>query len=132
MTAVRPVNESDALYYNWAVDDLSLQLQVYMHFAELEQLNATQKREFNVCCGDNLCYNSTIRPEYLITTTVEPPQPLTGQSQYACTFKQTSKSNLPPIANAVEVFVIRQYKETPTRNQDGMYVFHYSTLYARA
>ncbi|XXG57249.1 hypothetical protein AAC387_Pa03g4456 [Persea americana] len=118
MTAVRPVNESDALYYNWAVDDLSLQLQVYMHFAELEQLNATQKREFNVCCGDNLCYNSTIRPEYLITTTVEPPQPLTGQSQYACTFKQTSNSNRPPILNAVEVFVIRQYNEPPTRDQD--------------
>ncbi|KAJ8638564.1 hypothetical protein MRB53_012831 [Persea americana] len=117
MTAVRPAAESDALYYNWDVDDLSLQLQVYMHFAELEQLDASQQREFTVCCGD-LCHNSVVRPEYLVTTTIEPPQPLTGQSQYACTFKQTSKSNLPPIANAVEVFVIRQYKETPTGDQD--------------
>ncbi|KAJ8638558.1 hypothetical protein MRB53_012825 [Persea americana] len=118
MTAVRPAAESDALYYDWTVDDLSLQLQVYMHFAELEQLNASQKREFTVCCGDNLCYNSVVRPEYLLTTTVEPPQPLTGQSHYVCTFKQTSTSDLPPIVNAVEVFVIRQYKETPTKDQD--------------
>ena len=128
MTAVRPVNESDTLYYNWAVDDLAFQLQVYMHFAELEQLNATQKREFTVCCGDNVCYNSTIRPEYLVTTTVEPPQTLTGQSQYVCTFKQTSNSNCPPILNAMEIFVIRRYSELPTRDQDGVYVFHYSTL----
>ncbi|RWR78155.1 putative LRR receptor-like serine/threonine-protein kinase [Cinnamomum micranthum f. kanehirae] len=118
MTAVRPVTESDALYYNWAVDDLSLELQVYMHFAELEQLNATQKREFTACCGDNLCYNSTIHPEYLVTTTVEPPQTLTGQSKYMCTFKQTSNSNRPPILNAMEIFVIRQYNEPPTRDQD--------------
>ncbi|RWR78162.1 putative LRR receptor-like serine/threonine-protein kinase [Cinnamomum micranthum f. kanehirae] len=102
MTAVRPTAESDALYYDWTVDDLSLQLQVYMHFAELEQLNTSQNREFTVCCGNNLCYNSTIRPQYLVTTTVEPPQPLTGQSRYLCTFKQASKSNLPPIVNAVE------------------------------
>ena len=44
MTAVRPAAESDALYYNWAVDDLSLELQVYMHFAELEQLGANERR----------------------------------------------------------------------------------------
>ncbi|KAJ8638563.1 hypothetical protein MRB53_012830 [Persea americana] len=118
MTAVRPAAQSEALYYFWPVDDLSLQFQVYMHFAELEQLEASQKREFTICCGDNLCYNSVVSPEYLVTTTVEPPQPLTGQSQYTCTFKQTLKSNLPPIVNAVEVFVIRQYKVTPTRDQD--------------
>ncbi|RWR78157.1 putative LRR receptor-like serine/threonine-protein kinase [Cinnamomum micranthum f. kanehirae] len=118
MTAVRPAAQSEALFHAWNVDDLSLQLQVYMHFAELEQLNAGQKRVFTVCCGENSCYNSAVRPEYLVTTTVEPPQPLTGQSQYVCTFRGTAESNLPPIINAIEIFVIRQYKETPTRDQD--------------
>ncbi|RWR78156.1 putative LRR receptor-like serine/threonine-protein kinase [Cinnamomum micranthum f. kanehirae] len=118
MTAVRPVNESDALYHNWTTDELGLQLQVYLHFAELEQLNATQKREFTVCYGDNLCNNSTIRPEYLVTTTVEPPRILTGQAQYSCTLKRTSNSTHPPILNAIEIFAIRQYNDTPTRDED--------------
>ncbi|RWR78184.1 putative LRR receptor-like serine/threonine-protein kinase [Cinnamomum micranthum f. kanehirae] len=118
MTAVRPLNNSDALYYSWTTDDSSLQFHVYMHFAELELLGPNMTREFTVCCGNNSCHNSPIRPEYLVSTTIQNPQPLTGQYDYSCSITKTKTSTLPPILNAIEIFFIWQLPITPTREED--------------
>ncbi|KAJ8638598.1 hypothetical protein MRB53_012865 [Persea americana] len=120
MTTVRPANNSDALYLNWTTRDFSAQFHVYMHFAKLELLGANMKREFAICCGNNSCYSSPIRPEYLVTTTIQTPQPLSGQQNYTCSFTKTPNSNRPPILNAIEMFTILQLPETPTREEDGM------------
>ncbi|RWR78165.1 receptor-like protein kinase [Cinnamomum micranthum f. kanehirae] len=118
MTAVCPLNNSDALYFNWTVDDSSQQFHVYMHFAELELLGSNMTREFTACCSNNTCYNSPIRPEYHVTTTVQTSQPLTGQYNYYCSIKKTPTSTLPPILNAIEIFTILQLTEKPTREDD--------------
>ncbi|RWR78181.1 putative LRR receptor-like serine/threonine-protein kinase [Cinnamomum micranthum f. kanehirae] len=124
MTAVRPVNKSDALYFNWTANDSSQKFQVYMHFAELELLGPNVTREFTVCCGNNSCYDSPIRPEYLVTTTIQNPQLLSGQQNYTCSFTKTPNSNFPPILNAIEIFVILQLPTTPTREEDDPIVKH--------
>ncbi|RWR78177.1 putative LRR receptor-like serine/threonine-protein kinase isoform X1 [Cinnamomum micranthum f. kanehirae] len=120
MTAVRPVNKSDALYFNWTANDSSQKFQVYMHFAELELLGPNVTREFTVCCGNNSCYDAPIRPEYLVTTTIQNPQLLSGQQNYTCSFTKTPNSNFPPILNAIEIFVILQLPTTPTKEEDGL------------
>ncbi|RWR78178.1 putative LRR receptor-like serine/threonine-protein kinase [Cinnamomum micranthum f. kanehirae] len=117
MTAVRPLTNSDALYYSWT-NDSSWQFHVYLHFAELELLRPNMTREFTICCGNNSCHNSPIRPEYLVTTTIEYPMPLTGQYDHSCSIKKTPTSTLPPILNAIEVFIIWQPPTTPTREED--------------
>ena len=123
MTAVRPINDSAALHYSWTADDLTQQFLLYMHFAELEQLGYNITREFTVCCGNNSCNGSeTLRPAYLLTTTIQTVQPLSGQYNYSCSFKKTPNSNRPPILNAIEVFTIVPFTAIPTREQDGMYV----------
>ncbi|KAJ8638582.1 hypothetical protein MRB53_012849 [Persea americana] len=120
MTAVRPLNNSDALYFNWTTTDYSLQFHVNMHFAELELLGPNMTREFTVCCDNNSFYNSPIRPEYLVTTTIQNPQLLRGQQNYTCSFTKTPNSNFPPILNAIEIFAILQLPTTPTREEDGL------------
>ena len=125
MTAVCPLNNSDALYYSWTADDSSQQFHVYLHFAELKLLGPNMTREFTVCCGNNSCHNPPIRPEYLVTTTIVYPQPLTGQYDYSCSITKTPTSTLPPILNAIEIFIILPLPATPTREEDGMYVSRY-------
>ncbi|XXG57277.1 hypothetical protein AAC387_Pa03g4479 [Persea americana] len=117
MTAVRPLNNSDALYYSWA-NASSWKFHVYLHFAELELLGPNMTREFTVCCGINSCHNSPIRPKYLVTTTIEYPLPFTGQYNYSCSIKKTPTSTLPPILNAIETFIIWQPSKTTTREED--------------
>ncbi|XXG57270.1 hypothetical protein AAC387_Pa03g4473 [Persea americana] len=119
MTAVRPLNNSDALYYSWA-NASSWKFHVYLHFAELELLGPNMTREFTVCCGINSCHNSPIRPKYLVTTTIEYPLPFTGQYNYSCSIKKTPTSTLPPILNAIETFIIWQPSKTTTREEDGI------------
>ncbi|XXG57273.1 hypothetical protein AAC387_Pa03g4476 [Persea americana] len=75
-------------------------------------------REFTVCCDNNSCYNSPIRPEYLVTTTIQNPQLLSGQQNYTCSFMKTPNSNFPPILNAIEIFAILQLPTAPTREED--------------
>ncbi|KAJ8638581.1 hypothetical protein MRB53_012848 [Persea americana] len=117
MTAVRPINDSDALYYSWT-NYSDWQNHVYLHFAELEPLGPNMTREFTVCCGNNSCHNAPIRPKYLVTTTIEYPLPLTGQYDHSCSIKKTPTSTLPPILNAIETFIIWQLPTTPTREED--------------
>ncbi|XXG57296.1 hypothetical protein AAC387_Pa03g4486 [Persea americana] len=118
MTAIRPVNGSNELYYSWKADDSSLQFHAYMYFAELEQLDY-ETREFTVCCGNDSCFDGPIiSPEYLVTHTLPTDQPLSGQNEYSCSFKKTPSSTLPPILNAIETFTILQHNTTPTRDQD--------------
>ncbi|RWR78150.1 putative LRR receptor-like serine/threonine-protein kinase [Cinnamomum micranthum f. kanehirae] len=90
-----------------------------MHFAEIELLDSNATREFNIYCGNYSCNGGKpFRPKYLVTTTIQIPQPLTGQIEYTCSFKRTPNSNRPPILNAIEVFAIRHYNATSTRDQD--------------
>ncbi|RWR78180.1 putative LRR receptor-like serine/threonine-protein kinase [Cinnamomum micranthum f. kanehirae] len=128
MTAVRPVNNSDALYYSWLAYDSSAQYHVYLHFAELELLGHDMMREFTVCCGDS-CYGEPVRPEYLVTTTIQIPQPLSGQGDYSCSIEKTLNSTLPPILNALEIFTILQLTEKPTRELEVEAMFDIKETY---
>ena len=122
MTAIRPGNDNNELYYSWTARHSFMQFHVYMYFAELERLEPNMKREFTVCCGTDSCFDGHISPEYLVTHTLLTNQPLSGQHTYSCSFKKTPSSTLPPILNAIETLAILQHNSTPTRDQDGMYV----------
>ncbi|XXG57283.1 hypothetical protein AAC387_Pa03g4482 [Persea americana] len=120
MTAIRPGNDNNELYYSWTAGHSFMQFHVYMYFAELERLEPNMKREFTVCCGTDSCFDGHISPEYLVTHTLLTNQPLSGQYIYSCSFKKTPSSTLPPILNAIEILAILQHNSTPTRDQDGI------------
>ncbi|KAJ8638577.1 hypothetical protein MRB53_012844 [Persea americana] len=123
-----PVNNSDALYYNWNTSDSLSKFHVYLHFAELELLGPDVVSEFTVCCGDS-CRGEPVRPEYLVTTTIQTPQPLSGQDDYSCSIKKTPRSTLPPILNAIEIFTISQLTEKPTREWEVEAMFDIRETY---
>ncbi|KAL5822674.1 hypothetical protein ACOSQ4_020574 [Xanthoceras sorbifolium] len=63
-TAVRAINVNESLEFDFDNEDPILEFYVYMHFAELENLQENQHREFNIELNGNL-WEEFVVPKYL-------------------------------------------------------------------
>ena len=115
-TAVRPINANDSLDFDLDTGDATLVLEVYLHFAELEFLPQNQHREFNIDVNGNIG-NKSVVPIYLSSTTelVRVRGPKLNFSIH-----KTPKSTLPPILNAMEVYIVKDFLYEPTDQEEGM------------
>ncbi|KAL9324700.1 hypothetical protein ACSQ67_009557 [Phaseolus vulgaris] len=68
-TAARPRNGSDTLELSWTPDDPSWKFYVYLYFAEVEQLEKTQLRKFNISWNGSPLFDSIV-PRHLFATTL--------------------------------------------------------------
>ncbi|TXG68774.1 hypothetical protein EZV62_003709 [Acer yangbiense] len=59
-TAVRPINVNESLEFSFDTKDPILKFDVYMHFAELENLQENQSRKFNIELNGNLWEESVV------------------------------------------------------------------------
>lgn len=119
-TAVKPMNVNDSLEFDFEIGDPTLQFYVYMHFAELERLRGNQYREFSIKLNGNLWEKSVV-PKYLRSTTILTTQPMRG-SKLRFALCKTSYSTLPPILNAMEIYILRDTLQAPTNQEDGMFL----------
>lgn len=115
-TAVKPMNVNDSLEFDFEIGDPTLQFYVYMHFAELERLRGNQYREFSIKLNGNLWEKSVV-PKYLRSTTILRTQPMRG-SKLRFALCKTSNSTLPPILNAMEIYILRDTLQAPTNQED--------------
>lgn len=117
-TAATPTNDSLPLDFYWVPDDPISQYYIYLHFAEIVRLNASQLRSSNVTINGNDWYTSLV-PSYLSTVTLYSPSILPiGKYQFSI-FK-TNSSALPPIINALEIFSVKDLSLSATNQEDGM------------
>ena len=117
-TAATPTNDSLPLDFYWVPDDPISQYYIYLHFAEIVMLNASQLRSSNVTINGNDWYTSLV-PSYLSTVTLYSPSILPiGKYQFSI-FK-TNSSALPPIINALEIFSVKDLSLSATNQEDGM------------
>jgi len=116
--AATPTNENDSLEFSWISDDPNLKFNVYFYFAEVEKLNKNQLRKFNVSWNGSPLIKSII-PRYLQATTVFNSKSLVA-NEHLISIQKTEDSTLPPILNAVEIYVVRQLDALPTSEEDGM------------
>ncbi|XP_057424768.1 probable LRR receptor-like serine/threonine-protein kinase At4g29180 [Lotus japonicus] len=117
-TAARPRNGSDTLEFSWTPDEPSWEFYVYLYFAEVDDLHKNQPRKFNISWNGSPLVESFV-PQYLHATTLSNSKPLVA-SKHRISIHKTEDSTLPPILNAVEIYVVRQRDELPTFEQDGM------------
>ena len=117
--AAMPTNTSANLsfYFPTSNVDPRLQYHVFLHFAELEQLQNNQSREFSFSIDGKYVYGP-FSPKYLSVGTIFITSPLSGQTQHVVDLYKTTSSTLPPILNAVEIFIVKQLT-SPTDGQDG-------------
>ena len=97
---------------------------VYMHFAEVEKLEANQSREFNIYQNGEL-WRGPISPTYLSTTTLFKVSPVSGE-RIDYELYQTETSTHPPTINALEVYIGLNFSQSETAQQDGIVIHIFS------
>lgn len=112
-----PKNVSEPLQLTFTPVDPTSKIYVYMHFAELEDLPANQSRRFNITVNGNHLYGPT-SPTYLYTSSVYTRSSLSG-AQLVFQIIKTEDSTLPPILNAVEIYVVKDLPQSETEQEDG-------------
>lgn len=117
-TALTPTNTTAPISMELADTDPTVRYFVYMHFAEVEDLSLTpnQTREFEIYI--NQVKIAHVSPRYLQTDTffLKPE----SQTNIKFLLVRTPTSTLPPLINALEIYVGNTYSQSFTSQDDGM------------
>ncbi|XVF74468.1 hypothetical protein PTKIN_Ptkin13bG0112600 [Pterospermum kingtungense] len=126
-TAATPENASQPIDILLDAGNSTAQIYVYMHFAEVEQLLDNEHRQFNISLNGNLWYGPFV-PDYLSTTTVYSPSALRG-GQYQFLIYKADNSSLPPILNALEVYMVKELLQSETDPVDVEAITNIKSMY---
>lgn len=118
-TAAKPRNDSNPLELYWTTTDPNTQFYTYMYFAELEQVGKNQSRKFNISWNGSPLFGP-FSPQYLFTDTLSNSKALVGK-EHRISIHKTGDSGLPPIINALEIYMFREPEMLPTYREDGMF-----------
>ncbi|XXG57215.1 hypothetical protein AAC387_Pa03g4429 [Persea americana] len=129
-TAVIPSESSENFTFNFPTVDLnkSFQYQIFMHFAELEQLRSNELRQFNIFI-DGVFAHGPFSPVYLSADTIFIYSALNGLNKHVIDFWKTTTSTLPPILNAVETYILQPLSAPPTDSRDVNAVMNIKAKY---
>lgn len=124
-TAAVPKNASKPWYLWWSFDDVSAQSYVYMYFAEIQNLSASDIREFNITFNEGRRWYSYLRPPKLSILTITNPQAVSSSNGvFNFTFTMTGNSTLPSLINALEIYTVVDIQLLETNKDDGKNVFY--------
>ncbi|XP_031117192.1 putative leucine-rich repeat receptor-like protein kinase At2g19210 isoform X2 [Ipomoea triloba] len=90
---------------------------VYIHFAEITRLPQNQTRVFNILMNNKSWYEEPVSPTYWITDTIFMTRPAFN-SEWKIQFVETGSSTLPPLINAAEIYAVKRFVKSQTREND--------------
>lgn len=120
-TAAIQIDATKPMEFYWEPSDSSLEFFVYMHFAELQKMEANESRAFNINFNGKLLYGP-LSPDYLYTNTIFTPTSLTADN-YTFSLVRLDNSTLPPILNGIEVYTLIDFSQSETERDDGTFLF---------
>ncbi|KAI9107873.1 hypothetical protein K1719_021209 [Acacia pycnantha] len=102
------------------------QYYTYFYFAETQKLEANQIREFNAFLNGDLISSNPISPSYLeatyyISATTEP--------WFNIWINKTGRSTLPPILNAIEIYMVKDLSQSQTQQTDVDSIMNIKSFY---
>ncbi|XP_022714519.1 LRR receptor-like serine/threonine-protein kinase IOS1 [Durio zibethinus] len=127
-TACTPVNSSQSLVFS--IDPSSVpnaEFYLYMHFAEVQHLQANESRKFNIFYNGQFWFGPII-PSYLASTTFSTRSALTG-GNYQFSIYRTADSTLPPILNAIEIYTVKLFLQYETFEKEIDAISNVKTIY---
>ncbi|KAA8540318.1 hypothetical protein F0562_024763 [Nyssa sinensis] len=127
-TAMIMKNTSEPLCFYKNDVNLTDKYYIYLHFAELQELQTNQSRIFNINLNGKLWYDEPIVPNYLSTNTIYSTSAATGPEFQLCLVR-TNNSTLPPIINALEVFTVKQLLNLQTDDGDVDAIVNIKSMY---
>uniref|UniRef100_A0A2N9FWU6 non-specific serine/threonine protein kinase n=1 Tax=Fagus sylvatica TaxID=28930 RepID=A0A2N9FWU6_FAGSY len=128
-TAAKTQNASIPLSLYFSPPDSLSKCYVYFHFAEIEKLEAGQQRELKINLNGERDLGESFKLDYLNVLTVAPNNPpITGERLHF-TINAAEGNKLPPILNAVEMFVLKELPNRPTAIEDVEAIMKIKKLY---
>ncbi|XP_013590331.1 PREDICTED: probable LRR receptor-like serine/threonine-protein kinase At1g51820 isoform X3 [Brassica oleracea var. oleracea] len=118
-SAATYVNDNGTWDIPWNMEDSTTRFHIYLHFAEIQTLLANETREFSVLLNGNE-FSKPFSPKMLgIVTMITQPESTLRCESGACLLQlvKTTKSTLPPLLNAMEIFTVVELPQ-PETNQD--------------
>ncbi|KAJ3671061.1 hypothetical protein LUZ60_008487 [Juncus effusus] len=124
-TAVIPskssLNASWSLDFFWTTEDGDPPFYVNCHFAEIQSLPSSGKREFNIFYNEEIWFEHET-PKYLKINSLYSTGPLSdpksGTDEFHFTLNATSNSTVPPLINAMEIFSVLSVNNAMTDLDD--------------
>ncbi|XP_010500450.1 PREDICTED: receptor-like protein kinase At3g21340 [Camelina sativa] len=112
-------NDNGTWEFPWSLKDSTTRFHIYLHFAELETLLANETREFNVLLNGKVFYGPYSPTSLSIGTMSTQPESTLTCKGGSCLLQlvKTTKSTLPPLINAIELFTVVEFPQSET-NQD--------------
>lgn len=128
-TAKIPANASQTLTLDWTLSDITAKSYIYMHFAEIQNLEANQTREFNITYNGGLLWFNFFRPPKLSITTLYNPRAVSSPNgKFNFTFAMTGNSTLPPLINGLEIYKALDFLQLETDQNEGKLNFKTHSL----
>ncbi|KAJ4806874.1 Leucine-rich repeat protein kinase family protein [Rhynchospora pubera] len=110
-TAATTSSTNQSLDISWTGDNESVEFLIILHIGEIQDIPRTDYREFNIL-SQNPLFSHVFAPSNLTSGWARYMD--TGRTAYYTSLKATSKSTLPPILNAIELYVITPATGIPT------------------
>eukprot|EP00257_Ricinus_communis_P014970 XP_015572778.2 probable LRR receptor-like serine/threonine-protein kinase At1g05700 isoform X1 [Ricinus communis] len=116
-TAVEPMNANESLNFEFDIGTPNMNFYIYMHFAEVESIQRNQYRGFNIALNGKL-FNEGVVLKYLQSMTISTMQPMRG-AKISISLNKLPNSTLPPILNAMEIYLMNEFWQQPTYQEDA-------------
>ncbi|XP_045789578.1 probable LRR receptor-like serine/threonine-protein kinase At1g05700 [Trifolium pratense] len=116
-TAATPVNVSAPVQIFFDAENVNEQYYAYLHFNEVEKLAENETRIFNITVNGVSLYEFEV-PVYRSPDTIFSQTPMTGASRYIFSLTKTENSTLPPILNAFEIYIVKDFSQSETQQVD--------------
>ncbi|KAL6137556.1 hypothetical protein ACLB2K_062848 [Fragaria x ananassa] len=116
-TVATPKNVSDNLSFFWLPTDPNAEYYVYMHFAEVVELQANQSRQLDITWNGEH-YAGPFVPNFFYTTTVSSTKALTGGNYKFSISNPDGNSVLQPILNGIEIYQLIKFPQLETKQDD--------------
>ncbi|XP_060971592.1 probable LRR receptor-like serine/threonine-protein kinase At1g05700 [Cannabis sativa] len=118
------------MFIQWSDLNITTEYYFFMHFAELKMLQPNETRDFKIYINDALFMEELV-PKYLSETT---GYPLTGKTPNSegvikLWFNRTKDSTLPPLINAVEVYMLMPLSHKETDQTDAEAILNIKSAY---
>ncbi|VVB16616.1 unnamed protein product [Arabis nemorensis] len=113
-TAATPTNASAPLTIEWSSANPEDEYYLYGHFAEIQNFQTNDTREFNILMNRILLFGPLIPEKSKINTIYSTSSVTCDEGRCSFQLIKTNRSTLPPFLNAFEVYRVIQFPQSET------------------
>ncbi|KAG2274661.1 hypothetical protein Bca52824_057216 [Brassica carinata] len=129
-TAATSTNAYAPLTIKWNSSNVFSQYYLYTHFAEIQELQTNDTREFNLNWNGNHYYDLLVPPKFKVFTVFSESGGSCKGGECSFQLTRTNRSTLPPLVNALEVFTVIHFPQPETNETDVGAIKNIAATYA--